>query len=158
MVKFKILTKMKSIICPVSTEQVNEKITRLNALITVIIASAGILFQSPVFFIFLASDFFIRGFTNLKLSPIGFASSHLANSLKLRPKQIGKAPKVFAARLGFLLTFSISLFLALGFPFMTILLTGLLILFALLEFSLAICAGCLIYTYTVLPFFGPKDL
>ena len=143
---------MKQILCPISDEKVNEQITRLNALIGILFVVAGFAFHSVLFLVFLAADFYIRGFTRLRFSPISYTSLRLTNAFKLGNKSIDKAPKIFAARLGFIMTMAITILSLSGLKVATMVVAGVLIFFATLEFALAICVGCMIYTYLVLPF------
>lgn len=144
---------MKQIVCPISNEKVNERITRLNALIGIVLLATGFVFNSVFFFFFLTADFYIRGFTKLKFSPISYASHQLADALNLEKKAIGKAPKIFAARLGFLMTLTITILAFTGLNIAAFAVGGVLIFFASLEFALGICMGCILYTYLILPFY-----
>lgn len=144
---------MKNLVCPISQERVNERVTRLVALFTILLVVAGLVFNSVLFFIFLLADFFIRAFTSLKFSPVSYLASSLANALNLSKKPIDKAPKIFAARLGFLMTLGITMLSLFHLPVAAIVVSGILIFFASLEFALGICVGCIIYTYVVLPFY-----
>jgi len=94
---------MKQIVCPISKDKVNEQVVRLNAIIGVLLVIAGFAFDSAFYMLFLMSDFFIRAFTPARFSPISFVSHWITNTMRLGDKQIDKAPKIFAARLGFLL-------------------------------------------------------
>ncbi|MFW5831840.1 MAG: DUF4395 domain-containing protein, partial [Prolixibacteraceae bacterium] len=107
-----------------------------------------------VFFIFLLADFYIRAFTQLKYSPISYISSRLANALNLEKKPVDKAQKVFAARMGFIMTLAISVLFFFNFTIAALIVGGILVFFATLEFALAVCVGCIIYTYIVLPFYN----
>src|SRR6056297_1356736 len=146
-------TIMKHLVCPISEEKINEQVTRINALLTVLLVVAGFVFQSVLFFVFLLADFYIRAFTQLKYSPISFVSAKLVNALNLDKKPIAKAQKIFAARLGFVMTLAISILLYYNLVTAAIVIGGILVFFATLEFALAICVGCIIYTYLVLPFY-----
>ena len=144
---------MQNLVCPISDQRVNEQITRLNAMLVIGIIVLAFVLNSLSLFVFLMADFFIRAFTNLKFSPISFASHSLSNALNLPIRMIDKAPKIFAARLGFLMTLAMSLLFIFSFKITAIAVAAILIFFASLEFFLAICAGCLIYTYLILPFY-----
>lgn len=144
---------MKQIVCPISNEKINEKITRLNALIGILVLLLAFTFQSPIFLIFLLSDFYLRAFTKVRFSPVSYASHFLSNTLNLEVKSIDKAPKTFAARLGFLMTLVITTLFLLGYTTSAMVIAGILVFFASLEFALAICVGCIIYTYVILPFY-----
>jgi hypothetical protein len=144
---------MKQLLCPISKERINERVTRLNALIGIIITISGFVFSSSLFFIFLAADFYIRAFTKTKYSPISYLSSRMVDAFNLEEKRIDKAPKIFAARIGFLFTSVISILLLLNISSAAMIVGGVFVFFASLEFALAICMGCLMYTYLVLPFY-----
>jgi hypothetical protein len=147
---------MKHIVCPISHEQVNERITRLNAFFTILLIVAGFAFNSVYSLIFLLADFYIRAFTKLNISPVSYFSSNLTSILNLSKKKIGKAQKIFAARLGFAMTFLIVSLFLLELKLAAIIIASILVFFASLEFALAICVGCIIYSYLVLPFYKDK--
>ena len=144
---------MKNLVCPISDQRVNEQVTRLNAMITIGIVVLAFVLNCVLLFIFLMADFFIRAFTEIKFSPINFASHYMSHTLNLPIRMIDKAPKVFAARLGFLMTTVIAGLFIFSFKIASVIVAGILIFFASLEFLLAVCVGCLIYTYLVLPFY-----
>ncbi|MDX9881228.1 MAG: DUF4395 domain-containing protein [Prolixibacteraceae bacterium] len=144
---------MKNILCPISDERINEQVTRLNALFAIVAVVLAFVSKSPVFLIFLMADFFMRAFTRLKYSPISYMSIGLSNALQLPAKSIDKAPKIFAARLGFVMTTVISLLFILNLKLAALVVAGVLVFFATLEFAFAICVGCAIYSYVVLPFY-----
>jgi hypothetical protein len=141
---------MKALICPVSNERINESLTRLNALFTILLIAAGFYFNSVVFPLILLTDFYIRAFTRSKLSPVSYVSSSLVRFLHLGKKPIDKAPKIFAARLGFVMTLAIAILFFMQLYTASMIVAGILVLFATLEFAFGICAGCLIYTYVIL--------
>ena len=144
---------MKNLVCPISDQRVNEQVTRLNAFFTIATVVLAFVFNSVLLLIFIMADFFIRAFTEIKFSPISFVSHYLSNALSLPVKLIDKAPKVFAARLGFLMTLTITALFSLNMSIAAVIMASLLVFFAILEFFFAICVGCLIYTYLVLPFY-----
>ena len=93
------MNNLKQLVCPVSDEKVDERVTRLNALLVILIVIAGFLFNSVIFPVLLTADFFIRGFTRLKFSPLSYLSNQMSNVLQLDKKITDKAPKIFAARI-----------------------------------------------------------
>lgn len=144
---------MKNLVCPISDQRVNEQVTRFNALFAIGIILLAFIMNSAVLLVFLMADFFLRAFTEIKFSPLNFASHYLSNTLSLPVKLIDKAPKIFAARLGFLMTAVISGLFIFDLKLASIVISGMLIFFASLEFLFAICVGCMIYTYLILPFY-----
>lgn len=147
---------MKNLVCPISERRVNEQVTRLNAMFTIGITILALVINSIALLVFMMADFYIRAFTDLKYSPISYVSHALSNALSLPVKLIDKAPKIFAARLGFIMSLSITALYILGFNLASYIVAGILVFFAGLEFVFAICVGCLIYTFVVLPFYKGK--
>ncbi|RIJ48872.1 DUF4395 domain-containing protein [Maribellus luteus] len=143
---------MKQIICPISNEKINEQITRLNAILGILLIVAAFAFQLPVILFFLVADYFVRAFTKAKFSPISYLSHWLTNTLNLGEKAIDKAPKIFAARLAFLLMLAITILSVSELHSAALLIAGIYVFFATLEFALTICVGCIIYTYLIVPF------
>ena len=146
-------SNLKQLVCPISDERINERVTRINAMIGILVLIAGFVSGSIIFPAMLMTDFYIRAFTKAKFSPISYISYQMTNMLHLDKKVIDKAPKVFAARLGFLMTFVITLLMLFGLNTAALVVGGVLVFFASLEFALAICMGCIIYTYLILPFY-----
>jgi hypothetical protein len=144
---------MKNLVCPISDQRVNEQVTRLNAMFTIGIVVLAFVFNSIFLFVFLMADFFIRAFTEINFSPLNYASHYLSNAFNFPVRMIDKAPKIFAARLGFIMTTSIAALFILNLKLAAIVVSSVLIFFASLEFLFALCVGCMIYSYLILPFY-----
>lgn len=144
---------MKNLVCPISDQRVNEQVTRLNAMFAIGTVVLAFVLNSVILFVFLMADFFIRAFTEMKFSPISFASHYLSNALNLPIKMIDKAPKIFAARLGLVMTSVITGLFIFELKVASVIVASILVFFASLEFFFAICVGCMIYTYLILPFY-----
>lgn len=156
MISLKNIYKMKNVkqlVCPISDERINEQVTRFNAFLGVALMASGFVFHSVFFFVFLMADFYIRAFTKIKFSPISYVSYSMVNALNLNKKSIDKAPKIFAARIGFLLSLVTAVLFVLDLNTSAMVVGGILVFFATLEFALAICMGCIMYTYLILPFY-----
>lgn len=147
------MKNMKQLVCPISDERINEQVTRINALFGILLVVFGFAFNAVFFFVFLTADFYIRAFTKARFSPISYISYSMVNALKLNKKSIDKAPKIFAARIGFLMTLAITILYLLQLNTAAFVVGGILVFFATLEFALAICMGCIMYTYLILPFY-----
>lgn len=147
---------MKNLVCPISDQRINEQVTRINALLTIVVVVLAFVLNSVVLLAFLMADFFIRAFTEMKFSPISFTSHSVRNALSLSVKMIDKAPKIFAARLGFLMSTAIAILYILNLTTGAVVVASILVFFAALEFAFGICVGCLIYTYFILPFYKSK--
>jgi small-conductance mechanosensitive channel len=147
------MTNLKQLVCPISNEHVSERVTRINALLAILLVLTWFVLDSPFFIVFLMADFYIRAFTKLKYSPLSYLSFQMVNAFQLDKKVIDKAPKMFAARLGFLMTLTITILFLSGFNTAALAVAGILVFFASLEFVLGLCMGCIMYTYLVLPFY-----
>ncbi|MCB0190887.1 MAG: DUF4395 domain-containing protein [Anaerolineae bacterium] len=144
---------MNSLICPISSQRISKAVVRFTGFMMASMIALYALTGFNHFLIIIAVDYFIRAFTPLQYSLFSWVACQLTNTLHVPDKQIDKAPKLFAARVGFLfaLTAAVLFYLAPAASFAVALtLMG----FALLESVLDICVGCLVYTYVVFPLFG----
>jgi hypothetical protein len=141
----------RQLICPVSPERIDENRVRVTALGVVLVMGTFLFTGEVLVPALLAVDFFIRAFTRLNYSPLSWMASLFVKAVGTEPVWINKAPKVFAARIGFLLTVITTLSSLLGFPLMASVTAMVLVAFAFLECGLNFCAGCWVYTYVVYP-------
>ena len=146
---------MKALICPMSDLRINKNIVRITGfMIAAMIAVYA--FTGAVYIVLIITlDYFIRAFTNFKFSPLSWLAGKINTALGLSPKKIDKAPKIFAARVGFLFAFTSMLLFFIN-PVAGIIIGLSLMSFALLESVFDICVGCLVYTHIVLPVFEKK--
>jgi len=144
---------MKNVFCPISTERINEQVPRITSLLVIVLVITGFALQSMWVFAFLLADFAIRAFTTTRFSVLSCAAYWIATALQLPEKKIDKAPKIFAARMGFMMVLIFSVLFAFDLQTSSKVVAGVLVVFAGLEFAIAFCAGCTIYTLFVLPFF-----
>lgn len=150
------MIQFKQLICPISTEMIDENKVRVTALGVVTTMGAYFMTGSVIFPALLAVDFFVRAFTKLKYSPLSWLSHLFVNSIGPSPVWIDKAPKVFAARIGFLLTSITAVSALVGLPMVAMVAGVTLVGFAFLECGLNFCAGCWVYTYIVFPLVRKK--
>ncbi|MGC4102055.1 DUF4395 domain-containing protein [Ferruginibacter sp.] len=133
--------------CPVDFVTVNENKVRLIALHVLILGIIFIVFPHWGIAAFLTIDFFLRGFNFGKYSLLGIISQKEVELFKVRSKPIDQAPKRFAAKIGFFFSAAITITSLLDYGTAAMALAGILVVFALLESFLGICAGCYVYTY-----------
>jgi hypothetical protein len=143
---------MKSLICPISPLRVNENTARLTGLAMATLIGVYAVTGSIVFVIAIALDYAIRAFTRLKYSPASWLAAQLVRVTKLPEISIDKAPKIFAARVGFLFALAAALLFVVS-PIASLMVALTLMSFALLESLFNLCVGCLVYTYIVFPVF-----
>lgn len=146
---------IKNLLCPVSPLRVNENVVRIVAALVILLVALYIYTGSPYFIFLLIIDFYIRAFTALPFSPLGWTAKRISAFGRLREIIIDKAPKIFAARVGFLFTLAILLLFYIHPP-SSIVVAFVLIGFAALEALFNICVGCLVYSYIVFPLFEPQ--
>jgi len=141
----------EQLICPVSPERVDENRVRVTALAVVFTMGAYFVTGFALFPALLVVDFFIRAFTPLKYSPLSYLAHHFVKVIGTQAVLIDKAPKVFASRIGFIITSITTLGALLGWPLLADVSGSVLVLFAFLECGLNFCMGCWIYTFVVYP-------
>ena len=147
---------MKNLICPVSNKKANENIVRITAFWVIVLTVLFIIFPNPIIPLFLALDFYIRAFTGLPYSPLSWISTGIGRGLHFTPRWIDKAPKIFAARVGFLFSMLMLVLTLAGVSIAAISTASVLVLFAFLECGLNFCAGCWVYTFIVLPVYRER--
>jgi len=147
---------LSQLICPVSPERIDENQVRVTALLVVFTMGMFFISGSVLFPFVLALDFFLRAFTGLSYSPLSYLAHLFVKMMGTRPVQIDKAPKIFAARVGFLLTSVTAIGALLHWALLAYISGSVLIFFAFLECGLNFCMGCWIYTFVVFPVFRKK--
>ncbi len=145
------MIQFKQMICPVSPDRVDENRVRVTAFGSIITMGLFIISGNVLFPALLTIDFFIRAFTKLKYSPLSWLSDQFVKAIGTKPVWIDKAPKIFAARIGFLLTIITTISHLVGLLMFATVTGSTLVLFAFLECGLNFCAGCWIYTYVIYP-------
>lgn len=145
------MIQFKQMICPISDEQVDENRVRVTALGVII--TIGLFFMTGNIMLpaVLVLDFFIRAFTKAKYSPLNGLAYLMVSITHSGQIWIDKAPKVFAARIGFLLSSLITVAALLDLWPVSYATAAVLVAFAFLECGLNFCAGCWVYTYVVFP-------
>jgi hypothetical protein len=146
---------MKSLICPISPLRVNENTARITGFVMATMIALYAITGSIVFVIAIALDYAIRAFTRQQYSPASWLAAQLVRVTKLPEISIDKAPKMFAARVGFLFALASALLFFIS-PIASLVVALTLMSFALLESVFNLCVGCLVYTYIVFPLFHRK--
>jgi hypothetical protein len=149
--RFTAMKQFNQLICPVSPERVDENRVRVTALGVILMMGAYFWTGMVIFPALVALDFYIRAFTRLPYSPISWLASLFVKQMGTQPVWIDKAPKIFAARIGLLLTLVTSAAAFLGWSLTAYLAGSTLVVFAFLECGLNFCAGCWLYTFVVYP-------
>ncbi len=145
------MKQFNQLICPVSPERVDENRVRVTALGVIVTMGGYFITGNALIPTLLAMDFFIRAFTRLPYSPLGWLANLIVKVMGTKAVLIDKAPKMFAARIGFVLTMITSLAAFLDLSYLAYISGSVLVLFAFLECGLNFCMGCWLYTYVVYP-------
>ncbi len=133
--------------CPISFERINERVARVNGILTVL--SMIIFLFTPFKFIalILGADFFIRGFLKPSNSFFSLLSRNILQLLNVKPVMTNAGPKIFAAKIGFVFCCIISLFHFAGMPAICFIFGAILLFFAFLEAAFGFCVACQVYPY-----------
>lgn len=146
-----------TVVCPVSSERINENVARIAAFFVIIITITGVCFNMPFLIAALAVDFYLRAFTSGKYSPIKVLARRFGQYIGVGSKPADAAPKKFAAGIGLLFTIAIANLQWFGFTLLADSFGTVLLICAALESFFGYCLGCVIYTYTVAPFFNKAN-
>jgi Domain of unknown function (DUF4395) len=146
----------KSLLCPISPLRVGETTARVTGGLAAALIGVYVLTGAGAIPLALAIDYGLRASIRWQHSPLSWLAAHLVRGLRLPDRPIDRAPKLFAARIGMLLLLASSI-LALVHPPSGLVIGLVLMGFALLEFVLNICVGCLIYRYVMLPLFTQRE-
>ena len=144
---------MKTLICPISTQRISRHVVRLTGLMMASMIALYLLTGNIIFILAIVIDYAIRAFTSLPYSPFSWLAAQIAQQFNWPPKQIDKAPKIFAARVGWLFAVATAVLYFIYLPASPIV-GATLMTFALLESVFDFCVGCVVYTYIVWPLMG----
>ncbi len=140
--------------CPVDHIPVNENQVRITALFVLLLSSSCLLVSHWTIPLFLVIDFYLRGFGYGAYSPLNLLSGWLVKRLSIPNKAIDRAPKLFAAQIGFFLSDILLIAVVVELRTIAYAIAGLLILFSFLESVFSFCAGC--HVYSLLKKFFPN--
>ncbi|WP_420627979.1 DUF4395 domain-containing protein [Candidatus Leptofilum sp.] len=144
---------MRTLICPISTQRISRHVVRLTGLMMATMIALYLLTGNIAFIMAIVVDYFIRAFTTLPYSPFSWVAMQITRQANWPPKQIDKAPKIFAARVGWLFAVGTAVLYFIAPP-ASLIVGATLMAFALLESVFDFCVGCVVYTYIVLPLVG----
>ena len=143
--------------CPVDFVTINEYQVRWTALLVLVLTASFIV--SGYWFIpaFLVVDFFLRASKLGKYSLLGQLGGVLVKTFRIGDKPVDRAPKRFAAWIGFIFMGSITVLHGVGASSISYILADILLIFAFLEAAFGFCAGCRVYT-VIKPLLPSKSL
>jgi hypothetical membrane protein len=147
---------LTNLVCPVSAEQVDSRVSRLTVFINAALMIAFMFTLQPILLYIVTIDYGIRAAGYNNYSPLCFLSSLTIKLLGIKHKMVDKAPKMFASRLGFICATLGVVFISLDMVMASMGIIGFFIVLALADSVFNFCVGCLIYNYLVFPFFKDK--
>lgn len=133
--------------CPISFERINERIARVNGAFTVLSMIVFLFTPFKAIVLILGADLFIRGFLNSDYSFYSLLSRTLLQVFNINPVMTNAGPKIFAAKVGFVFCFGISLFEYFAMPSAAQIVAAMLMFFAFLEAAFGFCVACRMYPY-----------
>jgi len=129
--------------CPLAGYRIDENGARIVAGLVALGTIFGLIFAASAarwIFPILALDFATRAFSRPRWSFLGKYAGWLLRSLKISPRPVDARPKRFAARVGLLFTFTLTVLALLGLS------SAVRILCALLESLAGFCVGCQLWS------------
>ena len=129
--------------CPISNERVNERVARLVGALVFVTTALYLIHPSFVWLLVLLADFTARSFYR----PYSLFA-HLAKPLAERmgaPRIVDAAPKIFAARIGLVMTLGALAALFGGSPLLSQIIIGVMLFCAFMEAGFGYCVGCKFY-------------
>lgn len=132
-------------VCPITDQRINERVARLNALLTLLFVVAFIFFKFWLGLTFLMVDFALRGFIGGKYSMLSNLNKWVVEKLNLSPKMINAGPKIFAAQVGLFLSLIALVGFLVGCSEACLVVAGILGFFSLLEAAFGYCVACKLY-------------
>ncbi len=139
---------MKSyVLCPISDKTIDENVARFNAAFTVALLIVFGFTHSVIPLMFLAIDFLFRSADLSAFSLLKISSQGLVRYLSLKKNHINAGPKIFAARLGFVMVIATTMSVFFRFEVLSYFLAGTLGLLSFLEAAFGFCVACKIYPF-----------
>ena len=130
-----------------SFKQVNERVVRVNAALTILSLLVFFLTPSKWIVLVLAGDFFIRGFLRQSYSIYSHISKTLLRLLNASPLLVVADSKVFAAKLGFVFCCVLIAAHLFDWPITVMLVGSVFVFFAALEAFFGFCVACKIHPF-----------
>jgi len=132
--------------CPVDFVTINENKARLTAFFVLVLSVVYLTISLWVIMAYLLFDFALRALNLGKYSLLGFLSDAVIKQLNIKNKPVDRAPKRFAAWVGFIFTLAILISFFSHLTIIAVSLAVVLSFFAFLESFFGFCAGCYVYS------------
>jgi hypothetical protein len=133
--------------CPVTGVKTDENEARIFAALVILIVAPFIVTKYILLITLLNIEFFLRGFISPKDSITVSLLKYISKKFQLKEKPIDVAPKIFSAKIGFVMTLAIIFPSLFGNYTASFSISGVLIFFASLEAAFGFCSSCYIYRF-----------
>ena len=138
---------MKNQSCPISTDRVNSRLTKVYSIFTFSIISVFLFTPFKEVIFISAADFIIRIFFGVKYSPVCSMIKFGLKAGNVSTYMVNAAPKKFAAKVGMLFTVLISIGLVFSIPLLSTI-AGVIAFVAIgAEVFFDYCLACTIHAY-----------
>ena len=131
--------------CPVSFEKVNENIARVTAVQTVLTILIFLFSPWKWIILIVTADFYIRGFWKPEYSLFAWISKKILLPFKIKPAMIDAAPKIFAARVGFIFSCMLLICWVFNLTIVALIIGVMFAACAFLEAAFRFCVACKMY-------------
>jgi hypothetical protein len=129
----------------VSFEKIDENVARINAAQAVVLLLLFLFSPWKWLILIVAADFCVRAFWQPKHSLFVMISRKIIALLKLKPVLVDAAPKIFAARIGFLFSCLLTACWLLHLQAAALIIGLMFAVCALLEAAFRFCVACKMY-------------
>lgn len=133
--------------CPVSFKKIDENVVRANATQAVILLLLFLFSPWKWLILIVAADFCVRGFWQAKYSLFAAISRKIIALSKIEPVLVDAAPKIFAARIGFLFSCLLIVCWLLHLGAAALIIGLMFAACALLEAAFRFCVACKLYPF-----------
>ena len=131
--------------CPISFKKIDENVVRINAAQAVLFILLFLFSPLKLIILVVTADFFARGFKMPEYSLFAKVSRKILALAKVKPVMTDAAPKIFAARIGFLFSCMLTACWILNQSFAALLIGLMFAACALLEAAFRFCIACKMY-------------
>ena len=147
---------VENVVCPVSNVKFDVNLDRLAVFFNVLLMASFIIVRNPVFLFIVWIDYIIRSADRGEYALTKIVATKLNRLLRIPPKMVDIAPKIFSYRLGVFASTMALIFHFSGLTFPSIMASSVLASLMALDSIVGICVGCYIYSYLVLPYYKQK--
>lgn len=145
-----------NVVCPISNVKFDVNLDRIAVFFNVLLMTAFIVTRNPIYLFIVWIDYIIRSVDKGEYALTKIVAMQLNKILRIPPKMVDIAPKIFSYRLGVVASTMALIFHFTGLTFPSIMASGVLVSLMVLDSIVGICVGCYIYSYLVLPYYKQK--